>query len=93
MANPTLESAVIEIIESYLQHLDGEAEPSDIHNLIIRDVEASLIRHILTRTNNNQSQAARWLGITRNTLKNKMLAYGLAEPTPPKPTPRKGRRR
>jgi Fis family transcriptional regulator len=40
-------------------------------------LEKPLIEEILQRAGHNQSRAAEWLGINRNTLRKKMQQYGL----------------
>ena len=44
---------------------------------LLREMEREFIRQALEESRGNQSQAARILGINRNTLRNKMKAYGL----------------
>lgn len=50
-----------------------------LHALVLQEVEKPLIVHVLKRTNHNQSKAAFILGLNRNTLKKKMLAFGLMQ--------------
>jgi DNA-binding protein Fis len=49
--------------------------PENLHKLIMQKVEKPLISQILKRTGGNQVQAARILGINRNTLRKKMREY------------------
>jgi DNA-binding protein Fis len=44
---------------------------------LLRTMERQLIAGALQETSGNQSRAARLLGINRNTLRNKMINYGL----------------
>jgi len=41
-------------------------------------MERPLLEQVMARTQGNQSQAAQWLGINRNTLRRKLLEHGLA---------------
>jgi DNA-binding NtrC family response regulator len=41
-------------------------------------LERSMIKHTLESTEGNQSEASKRLGIHRNTLKKKLIVYGLA---------------
>lgn len=50
-----------------------------LHALVLQEVEKPLIIHVLKKTNHNQSKAASILGLNRNTLKKKMLAFGLIQ--------------
>lgn len=88
----SLEQALRDSLHHYLDTLEAGERVENLHTLIIGECERLLIRQVLEQTANNQSQSARWLGITRNTLKKKMLEYGLCEAPPPK-TPPAGKRR
>lgn len=81
MPNPHIDKTITQTIDHYLKCLDGETEPNNIYHLIMGDVESCLIRHVLSLTNHNQSKTAAWLGITRNTLKKKMLEHHLTDTT------------
>jgi transcriptional regulator with GAF, ATPase, and Fis domain len=50
---------------------------TDMPSLKLEEVEAWAIRQALTRTEGNATQAARLLGIVRDTLANKMKKYGI----------------
>lgn len=63
-------------IEKYFADLDGE-RPTDLHDLVMSQVESVLVDTVLEYTGSNQSEAARWLGINRNTLRKKMEIYDL----------------
>jgi DNA-binding NtrC family response regulator len=49
--------------------------PPHSGNLRLRDIERAAIEHTLAQTGNNQSQAARILGISRPTLLRKLKGY------------------
>lgn len=49
--------------------------PLHIGNLRLRDIERAAIERALAQTGNNQSQAARVLGISRPTLLRKLKGY------------------
>jgi Fis family transcriptional regulator, factor for inversion stimulation protein len=66
--------AVNHSLNEYIERLDGE--PADnLYDLVIGSVEKTLIVDIMTRTKNNQSEAASMLGINRNTLRAKLDKY------------------
>jgi Fis family transcriptional regulator len=47
--------------------------------MVINVVEKPLLQEVMTRTNNNQSLAAQWLGLNRNTLRKKLLKHKLID--------------
>jgi Fis family transcriptional regulator, factor for inversion stimulation protein len=66
--------AVNHSLNEYIERLDGE--PADnLYDLVIGSVEKTLIVDVMTRTKNNQSEAASMLGINRNTLRAKLDKY------------------
>ena len=71
-----LEDCVRTSLEQYLKDLGG-ADPSGIYEMVITCVERPLLEFALEHADNNQSRAAEFLGITRNTLRKKLLAHKL----------------
>ena len=63
-------------LDEYFRNLDGEA-PHGIYDMVINHVERALIASVMTRTNGNQTQAADMLGMNRNTLRSKLVKYGI----------------
>ncbi|GIX29442.1 helix-turn-helix domain-containing protein [Pelomicrobium sp. G1] len=63
-------------IERYFKDLDGE-KPCGIYDMVIRCVEKPLIETVLRHSEGNQTRAAEFLGLNRNTLRKKMKAYRL----------------
>jgi Fis family transcriptional regulator, factor for inversion stimulation protein len=63
-------------VEQYLDDLRG-TEPAELHELFISAAEKPLLDVVLRRAQGNQSKAAEWLGINRNTLRRKLLAHKL----------------
>lgn len=63
-------------LEQYFRDMDGET-PSGMYDMVINCVEKPLLELILDRAGSNQSRAAEWLGINRNTLRKKMLQHGI----------------
>jgi len=64
------------VLKKYFHDLDGEPA-TGLHELFMASLEKPLIEEILQRAGHNQSRAAEWLGINRNTLRKKMQQYGL----------------
>ena len=57
-------------LEQYLSHLENET-PADLYDIFIEQVELPLIQVVMNHTMNNQSKAAKWLGISRGTFRKK----------------------
>jgi Fis family transcriptional regulator, factor for inversion stimulation protein len=63
-------------LDEYFRKLDGET-PHGIYDMVITNVERSLIASVMERANGNQTQAADMLGLNRNTLRTKLTKYGI----------------
>lgn len=63
-------------IRNYLKDM-GNSQAEDLYQILLSEVEPPLIEEVLRFTNYNQSRAARILGITRNTLRTKLLRYDI----------------
>jgi Fis family transcriptional regulator len=48
-----------------------------MHEMLIKLVEKPLLEVVMQRSGGNQSKAADWLGINRNTLRRKLSDHGL----------------
>lgn len=80
-------------LEDYVELKFGEfvhtmkaSSAKGLHVTLIKAVERPLIRHALHETNGNQIQAAKLLGMNRNTLRKKITEYRI-------PVPRRSRQR
>ncbi len=71
-----LEECVHSSLEQYLKDL-GDADPANMYDMVMTCVERPLLEVALARAENNQSRAADYLGITRNTLRKKLIAHKL----------------
>lgn len=71
-----LSACVRRDLEQYFKDLDGES-PAGIYEMVLNCVEKPLLEVILDRAGSNQSRAAEWLGINRNTLRKKMQQHGI----------------
>ena len=74
----SIEDAVRASLESYFQDLDGVA-PTAMYPMILSVVEKPLLEVVMKHAAGNQSRAAEWLGINRNTLRRKLLEHQLIE--------------
>ncbi|WP_232470393.1 MULTISPECIES: helix-turn-helix domain-containing protein [Methylococcus] len=61
---------------NYLSQLDG-ISVTDIYTLVMSEVERPLIRTVLEHCCHNQTRAAQLLGLSRSTLRKKMLQHGI----------------
>ena len=78
MNPPNLQDCVRANVEAYFKHLDG-TEPANVHEMLMHTVEKPLLEVVMSQAQNNQSRAAQWLGLNRNTLRKKLIEHGLAE--------------
>ena len=72
----SLGEAVTIAMEDYFEHLEEE-DTIDLYQLVLREVEAPLLKVVMARTKNNQSTASRILGLNRGTLRKKLREYAL----------------
>ncbi len=77
MSSP-LDRCVRETVEAYFRDLDGAA-PQGLHAMVLDAVEKPLLEAVLRQAGGNQSKAAEWLGLHRNSLRRKLLQHGLTE--------------
>ena len=73
-----LEDCIRESLEAYFDDLDG-VEPAAMYQMILRVVEKPLLDVVMKHAAGNQSRAAGWLGINRNTLRRKLVEHKLVE--------------
>lgn len=63
-------------IKDYFARLDG-CEVSELHSLVLNEVERPLIQTVLEHCGFNQTRSAQMLGMSRSTLRKKIAQYGL----------------
>lgn len=78
MSKHLIEQAVSNSLQAYFTDLDG-AEPSKLYEMMMMVAERPLLIEVMQRTNQNQSKAAQWLGLNRNTLRKKLQDHQLLE--------------
>ncbi len=69
-------ACVARAMEDYFHDLDGEI-PAGIYVMVMSCVEQPLLEQVLHFAEGNQTRAAEYLGINRNTLRKKMAQYGI----------------
>ncbi len=63
-------------VDHYFDNMDQEFV-TDLHRLVMSEVEATLLANVMRRTGNNQCKAAVMLGLNRGTLRARLKQYGL----------------
>lgn len=63
-------------LQRYLNDLNGNP-PSDIYAMVLSVVEKPMLELVMRHTHRNQSLAAQYLGINRNTLHKKLVEHKL----------------
>jgi Fis family transcriptional regulator len=71
-----LGECVTHSIQQYFQDLNGQ-QPQNLHSFFINEVEKPFLKEVMQQVDGNQSKAADILGINRNTLRKKLISYGL----------------
>ena len=74
--NP-LKDEVRKAMRRYFSQLDQKNMPINVYQLVLKEVEPPLLNSVMKFTNNNQSKAARILGINRTTLRTKLKKYNI----------------
>ena len=78
MSKKFIEECVRTSLETYLRDLRG-TEPDGMHDMLVRVVEKPLLEVVMHHAEHNQSRAAQWLGLNRNTLRKKLLEHKLID--------------
>jgi Fis family transcriptional regulator len=79
MSEHTLDGCVRTSLEVYFRDLGG-IEPNGMYDMLVRAVEKPLLEVVMAQADQNQSRAALWLGLNRNTLRKKLLEHALTQP-------------
>ncbi len=74
--NP-LKDEVRKAMRRYFNQLDEKNMPINVYELVLKEVEPPLLKSVMKFANNNQSKAARILGINRTTLRTKLKKYNI----------------
>ena len=82
MTHKKLQASIRNSLEHYLNDLQGQP-PCNMYDMLLRVIEPPLLDLVMEQTGQNQSKAAQWLGINRNTLRKKLQEHGFLEAPPP----------
>ena len=74
--NP-LKDEVRKAMRRYFNQLDEKNMPINVYELVLKEVEPPLLKSVMKFAKNNQSKAARILGINRTTLRTKLKKYNI----------------
>jgi Fis family transcriptional regulator len=78
VSQKSIDECVRASLESYFKDLDG-IDPAGMYDMMVRVVEKPLLEVVMAQADHNQSRAAAWLGLNRNTLRKKLLEHHLME--------------
>ncbi|RTL29526.1 MAG: Fis family transcriptional regulator [Burkholderiales bacterium] len=76
MSKKNIQECIRDNLDSYFHDLRG-AEPHAVYDMVVNAVERPMLEVVMQRAEGNQSKAAEWLGINRNTLRRKLLEHKL----------------
>ena len=71
-----IEECVRDSLEAYFRDLRG-VDPTAMYDMILKVVERPLFETVMKHAEGNQSKAAEWLGLNRNTLRRKLVDHKL----------------
>jgi Fis family transcriptional regulator len=78
MSKQLIQDSVRSSLEVYLRDLQG-TEPDRMYDMLVSVVERPLLEIVMQHADHNQSRAAQWLGLNRNTLRKKLLEHKLVK--------------
>ena len=76
MSTNEIADCVRRTLNRYFRDLDGET-PCAIYEMVLKNVEQSMLETVMRHADGNQTVAAEMLGINRNTLRRKLSEYEL----------------
>tara|TARA_B100001248_G_C27347504_1_gene439509 strand:+ start:41 stop:310 length:270 start_codon:yes stop_codon:yes gene_type:complete len=74
-----LKDEVRKAMNRYFNQLDQTNVPIDVYKLVLHEIEPPLLNSVMKFSNNNQSKAAKILGINRTTLRTKLKKYNIGK--------------
>jgi Fis family transcriptional regulator len=78
MSKKQIEECIRTSLDSYFKDLRG-TEPDRMYDMMVRVVEKPLLEVVMQQAEQNQSRAAEWLGLNRNTLRKKLVEHKLIQ--------------
>ncbi len=78
MSKKQIEECIRTSLDGYFKDLRG-TEPDRMYDMMVRVVEKPLLEVVMQQAAQNQSRAAEWLGLNRNTLRKKLVEHKLIQ--------------
>ncbi|MDO4906652.1 Fis family transcriptional regulator [Neisseria sp.] len=75
---PDIARCIEQNLQQYFRDLGGEAA-CGVYDMVLEQVEKPLLQCVMAECGGNQSKAAAVLGLNRNTLRKKLVQYGLLD--------------
>jgi len=76
MTKKNIDQCIRDSLKAYFEDMEGE-EPHGMYDMLLNAVEKPLLEVVMQRAEQNQSRAAEWLGLNRNTLRKKLVDHKL----------------
>ena len=76
MSKKKIEDCIRDSLNAYFQDMNG-VEPHGMYDMLLNAVEKPLLDVVMQQADQNQSRAAEWLGLNRNTLRKKLIEHKL----------------
>ena len=77
MSKKQIEDCIRTSLESYFKDLRGTEPDGSMYEMMLQAVEKPLLEVVMQHAEQNQSRAAAWLGLNRNTLRKKLVEHKL----------------
>ena len=76
MSKKKIDESIRDSLNDYFRDMAGE-DPNGMYDMLLNVVEKPLLEVVMQHADQNQSRAAEWLGLNRNTLRKKLLEHKL----------------
>jgi Fis family transcriptional regulator, factor for inversion stimulation protein len=73
---PSLQDCIVSNLDYYIQSCQGQ-KISGVYDMVLSAIEKPMLEVVMSHCNSNQSAAADFLGLNRNTLRKKLLEHKL----------------
>jgi Fis family transcriptional regulator, factor for inversion stimulation protein len=74
MSKKNIQDSVRHGLDAYFKDLGSET-PHELYAMMLGIVEKPMLEVVMRQAGNNQSKAAEWLGLNRNTLRKKLSEH------------------
>jgi Fis family transcriptional regulator, factor for inversion stimulation protein len=71
MSKKRIEEGIRQSLDEYFKDL-GDEQAHGLYDMVLHIVEKPVLEVVMQRAGGNQSKAAQWLGLNRNTLRKKL---------------------